>query len=74
MRMPLVIPMPFYIRQLNVFRKLRRTFLVRHVKGIKVAGVVMMLGDYTFSVFNKIIITGCFKRSAEYFITACLSV
>jgi hypothetical protein len=108
-RMPLVIPMPFYImfpavlviyvigvsvwfpyainandmfteikanwiRTLDVFPKLRRTYLVRHVKGIKVEGVAIMLGDYKFSGFNRSSITGCFKRSIEYLITACLSI
>jgi hypothetical protein len=62
------------IRTLDVFPKLKRTYLVRHVKGIKVTGVVIMLGEYTFSVFNKSAITVCFKISVEYLITACPSI
>jgi hypothetical protein len=63
-----------WCRQLHVFPVPRMKFVRRVVKGVKVKVLTVMLGDYVFSEFDRSTQTGCYKRSLEYLITACLSI
>jgi hypothetical protein len=60
--------------QINEIPKSRRKLLLKEVNGIKVGVVAVMIGDYTFSDFEQGTPAGCFRRSLEYLITACLSI
>jgi hypothetical protein len=63
-----------WCRQLHVFPVQRMKFVRRVVKGVKVGALRVMIGEYVFSEFDRGSQTGCFKRTLEYLITACLSI
>jgi hypothetical protein len=63
-----------WVRQLHVFPVQRMKFVRRVVKGVKVGALRVMIGEYVFSEFDRGSQTGCFKRTLEYLITACLSI
>jgi hypothetical protein len=60
--------------RINEFPHAKRKLILKKLMGIKVGAVAIMLSDYTFSVFDRETQAGCFKRSLEYLITACLSI
>jgi hypothetical protein len=63
-----------WCRQLHVFPVERMKYVKRVVEGVKIGALRVMLGEYVFLEFDRGTQTGCFKRTLEYLITACLSI
>jgi hypothetical protein len=63
-----------WCRQVHVFPVEKMKYIRRVVQSVKIGVLRVMLGEYVFSEFDRGTQTGCFKRTLEYLITACLSI